>query len=156
MFEIPWWTLISQPFFEGAVKPLQLAEGLGVVGRRVDHLHTEVGEAGLEDDFCAVESPSETQSVVREHLTGQPVTGGCNLEGIPGQLTTRSLPDQSSQQIPGMVVDEINHPRFGAVTEEDLGGVDLPQIVGDLPFEPFIGSWTPRGWGTTSPLRRNA
>ena len=49
---------------------------------------------------------------------------------------------EGGQQIPGMVVEEVDPPGFGAVTERNLGGVDLPQVVGDLPFESLVGSRT--------------
>jgi hypothetical protein len=36
-----------------------------------------------------------------------------------------------------MVIDEINHLCVG-ITNRDPGGVDLPQVVRNLSFEPFI------------------
>ncbi|GBE20667.1 hypothetical protein BMS3Bbin01_00005 [bacterium BMS3Bbin01] len=33
---------VGEPFLQGAVEPLQLAEGLGVIRRRVDQLHPQV------------------------------------------------------------------------------------------------------------------
>jgi len=48
MLEIPRWSLILKAFFEGAVEPLQLAQGLRVIGRRVDQLDTEIPEIGFE------------------------------------------------------------------------------------------------------------
>lgn len=43
-----------------------------------------------------------------------------------------------------MIIDQIDHRSFGVVDTNDLGGVDLPQVVGDLTFEPFIDSRAPR------------
>ena len=132
-------SLVRKPVFEGAVEPFQLPQGLGVVGGRVDHLHTEVVETLLEHDFCAVESSSETQPVVGEDLAGQPVTGGSQLKGVPGQLPGGSRTSDRSQQIPRMIIDQIHHRSFGIVGTNDLGGVDLPQIVGDLPLKALVG-----------------
>jgi hypothetical protein len=56
---------VLKPFFEGAVEPFQFAEGLGGIGRRVDHLDAEVGESLLEHDFGAVQSSGEAQPIVR-------------------------------------------------------------------------------------------
>ena len=64
MVEIPWWPLVGKPFFEGAVEPFQFAQGLGVIGRRVDELHPEVGETGFEEDLDLVETTGEGQPVV--------------------------------------------------------------------------------------------
>jgi hypothetical protein len=38
-----------------------------------------------------------------------------------------------------MIIDEVHHRGFGVVDTDDLGGVDLPQVVGDLPLEALIG-----------------
>ena len=74
MVDVEGGSFVGKPVFEGAVEPFQFAQGLGVIRRRVDHLHTEVVETLLEHDFCAVESSGETQSVVGEDLAGQPIT----------------------------------------------------------------------------------
>jgi hypothetical protein len=38
-----------------------------------------------------------------------------------------------------VVVEGVHNPGLGAVLQMDLGGVDLPQIVGDLPLEALQG-----------------
>ena len=38
-----------------------------------------------------------------------------------------------------MVVQGVDHPDLGPILQVDPGGVDLPQVVGDLPLEPFPG-----------------
>jgi hypothetical protein len=40
------------------------------------------------------------------------------------------------EQVPGVVVQDVDHPCLGVTSEVDPGGVDLPQVVGDLPLEP--------------------
>ncbi|HEX2369751.1 MAG TPA: hypothetical protein VHM94_11000 [Acidimicrobiia bacterium] len=65
------------------MEPLQLAQGLGVVGGGVDQLHAQLGETLLEGNLDPVQPPGEAQTVVRQHLAGQPVAGGGGLEGVP-------------------------------------------------------------------------
>jgi len=83
-------SLVGEPLLQGAVKALQLAERLGVVGTGVDELHPELAEGALEGDFGAVQASGETQPVVRQHLPGQPVAGGGLLEAVPGGIAGRA------------------------------------------------------------------
>ena len=137
------------------MEPFQFAQGLGVVGSRVDHLNIEVVEALFEHHFCAMETAGETQSVVREDLAGQPITGSGQFEGVPRQLPGGSGAGHSSEQIAGVVIDEVNYPTLGAVAKRDLGGVDLPQIVGDSCSNRLSARGRRGGWAATSPLRTN-
>lgn len=61
-------------------------------------------------------------------------TRQCSRRNCPSQFAGGSSADVGGQQTPRMVVDQINPSCFGVVTERDLGGVDLPQIIRDLPF----------------------
>jgi len=89
VFEVEGGSFVGEPVFEGAMEPFQLPEGLGVIRRRVDHLDAEVFETLLEHHFGAVQPAGGTQPVVRQHLAGQPISGSCRLEGVPGQLPGR-------------------------------------------------------------------
>lgn len=66
---------------------------------------------------------------------GIPVTGGGLLEAGPlGSVV--GLRTALRQEEPGVIIQGVHH---GPVGECDLGGVDLPQVVGDLPLEALGG-----------------
>jgi hypothetical protein len=48
------------------------------------------------------------------------------------------------EQIAGVVVDQVDHPDALAAGERHLGGVDLPEIVGERALEPFLRRPAPR------------
>jgi hypothetical protein len=70
---------------------------------------------------------------------GHPVAGGSVLEAGPRRLGRWAHHCQGSQQVPGVVIQGIHHPDLGAIMKVDLGGVDLPQVVGNLPLEALCG-----------------
>jgi hypothetical protein len=130
--------LVLEPFLLGAVEPFQLAQGLGVIRRRVDHLHTEVLQTGFEHHLHPVGTTGEDQPIIRQHLPGQPITTDGKFEGVPRQLPSSGLTSDRGKQITGMIIQQVDHIRFGTVSQGHFGGVDLPQVVGDLPFKPPV------------------
>jgi len=72
--------------------------------------------------------------------------------GSPGG----GLTGHRGQQEPGVVVDELHDPARRPGREGDLGGVDLPQVVGDLAFKPAGGAPGLGGRGATRWFRRRA
>src|SRR3978361_1168133 len=61
-----------------------------------------------------------------------------------GEATCRSGADGEAR----VVVENVDDPGFGVISEFDLGAVDLPQIVGCVAFE------APLGRGRSAPLAR--
>ena len=57
-------SLLNEPGLERLVEPLQLPEGLRMVGPRVDELDTELTDRALELHLHAVQTPREAQPVV--------------------------------------------------------------------------------------------
>jgi len=92
-----------------------------------------------------VQAPGEAQPVVRQELSGKAVAGGGGLEAGPGGLPGWTGTGLGRQEEPGVVVQSVDHPGLGAIGKLDPGGVDLPQVVGDLALETLPGSRSPPG-----------
>jgi hypothetical protein len=77
--------------------------------------------------------------VVGEELARKAEGGARLREAGPGRLAAWARAGEGGQQEAGMVVQAVDDPGEPAVGQLDGGGVDLPEVVGELPFEPLPG-----------------
>jgi len=136
------------------VEALELAEGLRVRGGGVQQLDAELSQPALEGDLVSEEPPGEAQVVVGEELAGEAVGGGRAGEAGPGGLPGRARAGEGAEQEAGMVVQAVDDPGLLAPCQLDLGGVDLPEVVGARALERLRALRRRGGLGATRWLRR--
>ena len=114
------------------MEALDLAAGLGVVRRGVLGDDAEPFEFGLEEDLALARLAAEDGAVVGEHGGGQTVGqpgGGEAVDHVGGLDGHKGIGDQ---QQPGVVVDAVEDLDAAAVGELPVGGVGLPELIGEL------------------------
>src|SRR5664279_1858747 len=144
MLEIKRWPFVVEPLLQGAVEALELAERLRMRGRGVDQLDACLGKLALERNLDDVEAAGEDQAVIGEQLARQPVGGAGGDEAGPGRLAGRACDRDRGEQEARVVVDDIDDPDRVALGEQDLGGIDLPEVVRELALEPLVRLAPPR------------
>jgi len=127
--------LFGQETLQGLVEALDLAAGLGVIGRGVDAADAEVLELGFDDDFAPPGLAAEDSCVVAQPSRWITVCLSGFIEdldyigGLDGRESDRGH-DQAR-----VVVDQVQDLDLAAVGEQPVSGVGLPHLIGEVRLE---------------------
>src|SRR5712692_2433484 len=129
------WSLASEEELQGLVEAFDLAAGLGVIGRGVNALNAEAVELGFEGNPAATGLDAKDSRVVAEEASRQAVFLDRRIEGLDGVRGLEGWDSDRGQAETGVVVDQVKDLDLAGVGEAPLGGVGLPELVGQLSLE---------------------
>jgi hypothetical protein len=127
--------LLGQELLEGLVEALDLAAGLGMVGRGVLALDAESVQFRLQQHLALTRPAGEDSAVVGEQGGGVAELLSGFVEDLDDVWALDSGKGDRGEKEAGVVVLEVEDLGIAAVRQGPVGGVGLPHLVGQLRLE---------------------